>query len=253
MKSLFVAWRLDSLGRSEWRPIGRLEHDGELYRFCYTKGARKPDFRPFPRMEDLEQVYESEELLPIFSSRLLSRSRPEYEAYLRWSGFDPAQPPDPIAILGVTEGIRQTDAIEVFPCPAPDAAGGYFNKFFLHGIRWMPPAAHERISRLTEGERLLLMPDLQNQHDRRAVAVRTDSEPMLIGFFPRYLANDMLQLVTGCDPSLIEVSVDRVNRDAPMQNRLLCRVHACWPTGFEPCRGEDFEPIPAAVSADCGA
>lgn len=135
MNSLFVAWRPGTPEHCGWRPVGRLEHDGQLYRFCYTHGALQSGFRPFAQMERLNQVYESETLFPVFANRLLSKSRPEYEAYMRWSGFDPDHPPDPLVVLGVTEGIRQTDAIEVFPCLQPDAEGWYLNKFFLHGIR----------------------------------------------------------------------------------------------------------------------
>ena len=142
-------------------------------------------------MEPLDQVYESDELFPLFANRLLSKSRPEYEAYLRWSGFDIDNPPDPILVLGVTEGIRQTDAVEVFPCPVPDAEGCYFNNFLLHGIRWLSKAAVERIGELEEGERLKLMLDLQNEHDPQAVAVRTETERMQIGYVPRYLAHDV--------------------------------------------------------------
>ncbi len=70
----------DSMG---WRPVvGELQHDDDLYRFWYTSGARKPGFRPFAQMEQLDQVYESETLFPLFANRLLSESRPEYEAYL---------------------------------------------------------------------------------------------------------------------------------------------------------------------------
>lgn len=234
-----------------WRPIGRLEHDGSLYRFWYTEGARKPGFRPFAQMERLDQVYESEELFPILANRLLSKSRPEYEAFLRWSGFDSDNPPDPIMILGVTEGIRQTDAVEVFPCPARDATGGYLNKFFLHGIRWLPDAAIERIGKLNDGEHLKLMLDLQNEFDPQAVAVRTETERMQIGYVPRYLAYDVYQLIQHCEVFLIELSVARVNRDAPLQNRVLCRMRACWPEGFQPCSGEDFAPIPAGVATRC--
>ena len=151
MNALFVAWRPEKVN-SGWRPVGRLVHDSGLYRFCYTHGARQSGFRPFSGMDNLEQVYDSEELFPIFKNRLLPKLRPEYDAYLRWSGFDPDNPPEPIVVLGVTEGIRQTDAIEVFPCPAPDAYGCYLNKFFLHGIRWVcagrsnahPTATHWR-------------------------------------------------------------------------------------------------------------
>lgn len=251
MNSLFVAWRPPMPDQAGWRPVGRLEHDGALYRFWYTAGARKPDFRPFAQMDQLDRVYESADLFPLFANRLLSKSRPEYEAYLRWSGFDSDHSPDPIVVLGVTEGLRQTDAVEVFPCPVPDADGCYLNKFFLHGIRWLPEAAVERINRLHEGERLKLMLDLQNEHDPQAVALRTESERMQIGYVPRYLANDVWELGSGCNWDFIEVFADRVNRDAPLQNRVLCRMHACWPEGFRPCSGQDFAPLAAGVPERC--
>ena len=80
----------------------------------------------------------SDQLLPVFANRLMPKSRPEYGAFLGWSGFDAASPPDPIALLGVTEGIRQTDQIEVFPCLVLDEVGRSRNRFFLHGLRNMP-------------------------------------------------------------------------------------------------------------------
>jgi HIRAN domain len=251
MNALFVACSPAKPEHAGWRPVGRLMHEGQLYRFCYTSGARKPGFRLFRGMENLEQVYESEDLFPLFANRLLSESRPEYEAYLRWTGLDVSSPPDPIVMLGITEGIRQTDAVEVFPCPVRDAVGCYINRFFLHGIQWLPTAAVQRIGRLTEGERLRLTLDLQNEYDPRAVAVRTEPEPTLIGYVPRYLARDVWQLVEICDVQSIELDVVRVNRDAPVQNRLLCLMRSCWPTGFEPCSGEDFVPIPIDVPARC--
>lgn len=148
MSSLFVAWRPATPQHAGWRPVGRLEHEGGLYRFCYTRGARKAGFRPFARMEQLDETYESEQLFPLFANRLLSESRPEYEAYLRWSGFD-------------------------------------------------------------------------------------------------------IEHVERCEVDFIQLHVARVNSDAPLQNRVLCRMHACWPDGFEPCSGEDFSPIPANLPGKC--
>jgi HIRAN domain len=251
MNSLFVAWRPPMPDQTGWRPVGRLEHDGTLFRFWYTRGALKPGFRPFTQMEQLNQVYESAELFPLFANRLLSESRPEYEAFMQWSGFDTHNSPDPILILGVTEGLRQTDAVEVFPCPAPGADGCYFNKFFLHGIRWLADAAVKRIDGLKEDELLKLMLDPQNQYDPQAVAVRTDEEPTFVGYVPRYLAHDVWQLFDQCGVDSVRLQVARVNRDAPLQNRVLCRMRACWPDGFQPCSGEDFAPIPAGVPTHC--
>lgn len=253
MNALLVASRTGGPDQGGWGPVGRLEHDGGVYRFVYTKGARTLEgFRPFHGMDNLTRIYESDDLFPIFKNRLLPESRPEYEAYLRWSGFDSNNPPDPISILGVTEGIRQTDSIELFPCPTPDLQGCYLNKFFLHGLRWMPEAARERIMRLENDEPLYLMPDICNSMDRNAVALRTgDNDRFMIGYVPRYLGQDVWKLLGQCHPDFIEVFVHRVNKDAPLQQRLLCRMHACWPEEFEPCAAEAFQPIPAGVLTRC--
>lgn len=253
MNALLVASRTGGPDKGAWGPVGRLEHDNGVYRFVYTKGARTLEgFRPFHGMEDLNRIYESDDLFPIFKNRLLPESRSEYEAYLRWSGFDPNEPPDPISILGVTEGIRQTDSIELFPCPLPDVQGCYLNKFFLHGLRWMPEAARQRINVLKEKDELFLMVDLCNPADPHAVAVRTgDENRFMVGYVPRYLARDVWTLFSQCRPEYIKVFVHRVNLDAPLQQRLLCRMHACWPAGFEPCSDEDFQPIPAGMKARC--
>lgn len=244
--ALFVAWRSRGQEPYSWGPVGRLDYNGKYYRFIYTKGARKlKGFQPFPKMEDMNRVYESESLFPLFANRLLPPSRPEYEAFLRWGGFSPDNPPDPIAILGVTEGRRVTDAVELFPCPIPDSDGCYLNKFFLHGIRWMHPAAIERIATLRAGEALYLMPDIANPYDRDAVAVRTGDADgrLMIGYAPRYLAYDVRELSMGCEPDFISLTVERVNPDAPLQHRLLCRMRSCWPEDFRPCSSDEFEPL----------
>jgi len=243
-KALFVAWR--STGAEPcWGPVARLESDDGLYVFYYTRGARMlPGFQPFAEMDDLEQVYVSEDLFPLFANRLLSRSRPEYEAFLIWGGFDPNNPPDPISILGVTEGIRQTDSVEVFPCPSPDANGCYLNKFFLHGIRHMTGAL-ERIAALQEDERVFLDPEPSNVHDPNAMAVWTRDHGHKIGYVPRYLASEVRGLNEICGPEIVSVFVQRVNPDAPLQQRVLCRMHACWPRYFVPCSTEMFQPIPS--------
>jgi hypothetical protein len=255
MSTLLVAARSSEPQHGGWSPIGRLEFDNGTYRFVYTKGVKAAKgFTPFSGMENLDEIYESTELFPIFANRLLPASRPEYEAFLKWSGFDPANPPDPLMLLGVTEGIRRTDLIEVFPCPVPDAQGCYLNKFFLHGLRYMPDSAKERVESLKEGDALYLMLDVMNETDFSAVALRTvEGERFMLGYVPRYLAQDVWKIMQGCHPEFIHIFVHRVNKDAPLQQRLLCRMHACWPQDFKPCSGEEFQPIPAGVSAVCTA
>lgn len=153
MNLLLVAWHLKE--PPVWGPIGRLAYDGGIYRFCYTHGARQlVDFRPFDAMEDLEQVYESTALLPLFQNRLLPKSCPKHRAYLMWSGLDPDKPLEPLMLLGRTGGLKETDAGELFPCPLPDSQGCYVNLFFAHGVRYHLPNAGPVLAQLRTGDRL---------------------------------------------------------------------------------------------------
>lgn len=241
MNTLFVAWRGNDPAHG-WGPVGRLQYDAGTYRFLYTKGARLlHGFRPFPQMPEWDQVYETKELFPLFANRLLSRSRQEYESYLRWSGFDAVATPDPIAILGVTEGLRQTDRVEVFPFPVPDVNGDYENKFFLHGLRWISPESSERLKQLVPGEILRMIAEPQNLSDPHAVALHAG--PHLIGYVPRYLAKDVGRLLQSAQ-STTRITIERLNNDAPLQQRVLCKMLARWPREFVPCQGDEFEPIP---------
>lgn len=243
MKCLYVAWRGGDDTNGQWGPVGRLDYKDGFYRFCYTQGAKTlPGFVPFYEMPKLEDIYESSELPPLFANRLFPKSRPEYKQFLTWGGFDPDNPPEPLAFLGVTLGIRQTDSVEVFPCPTPDNDGCYTNKFFLHGLRHRGPEAVERIAKLREDEPLYLSPEPDNPKDKNAVVVMTDDECVL-GYVPRYLTADALYLIDEC-VSCIHLYVGRVNLDAPFQQRLLCVMHGCWPEGFRPCSSEAYRPIP---------
>ena len=243
---LFVAWRSGEADEGRWGPVGRLEHTDGVYRFMYTQGARTlPGFVGFAGMDDLDQVYESESLFPLFSNRLLGRSRPEYEAFLRWGGFASGANPDPIAILAVTEGRRQTDSLEVFPCPAPTSDGRLNHVFYLHGLRWLNHEGRSRVAELQVGDGLKLSPESGNVRHRDAVAVLTAETPdgIKIGYVPRYLARDAGTLLRLADAVDFHVQVDRINHDAPLQQRVLCRIQAPWPEGFRPCIGVEFEPV----------
>lgn len=245
-QALFVAWRAGGSDNGVWGPVGRLEFDGKVYRFGYTRGALQlSGFHAFSGMPDLDKVYESEVLFPLFANRLLAPSRPEYEKFLVWGGFDLNCRPDPIAILGVTEGLRATDALELFPSPTPNQHGQYVNKFFLHGVRWMAQAALDRINKLQHGESLGMMFDDFNRHDPNAVAVRTcdTKDRFMIGYVPRYLARDVREICDVCCTENISLTVMRINPDAPLQHRILCQMTSCWPSDFSPCSREEFQPI----------
>lgn len=254
-QALYVAWRTRDRNSPAWGPVGCLEFDAGIYRFFYTRGAKTlSGFPRFPQMDDLYRVYESEELFPLFKNRLLSKRRPEYEDYLRWSGFSFGELPEPLALLAVTEGQRQTDAIEVFPCPQQASDGCYLNRFFLHGVRWISDTGREYLrGKLDEGENLKLVPEPENTYDRMAVAVYDNDGQVKLGYAPRYLAKEIRTLQDKCGLEAVTLSAYRLNRDAPLQQYVLCQMHACWPDGFEPCQGEAFRPLPIDIAERCPA
>lgn len=128
--------------------------------------------------------------------------------------------------------------------------------FLARGLRYMPASTEEHLAKLTPGTRLYCMLDFQNQHNRRAVALRTETCYML-GYLPDYLAADVEVLRLNGDE--VTVRVDRVNPPpASQKHRLLCRLQARWPAGHEPFTGERFQPLvptvgdasPAEMAAD---
>jgi hypothetical protein len=248
MKTLYLAWQDQDTRR--WLPVSCLTYDGRLFRFYYTKGAEvSKNFMPFGRMTDLKAVYESEQLFPLFENRLLSPKRPEYKEFITWLDISDDLV-DPFAVLALTGGIRGTDNLEVFPCPKP-INGKYEVKFFNHGLRYASDEAVERVRNLATGDKLFLMHDLQNSHDFFALALRTDDPATIIGYCPRYFVNDFHHILQTCNPSDVNVTVEKVNSGAPLQFRLLCKFSAPWPNDFTACSNELYLPISQSVQNVC--
>ena len=157
---------------------------------------------------------------------------------------------DPVALLARTGGVRQTDSLEVFRCPKPDSDGRYHVHFFIHGLSHVPDHVVARVNELKPGDTLYLMPDPQNAWDPRAVALRTEDPVVMFGYCPRYLVEDVGVLLSDCGPDGVNVVVERLNRDAPLQLRLLASISACWPEDFGPCSGNLYAPLAARFQAD---
>ena len=89
----------------------------------------------------------------------------------------------------------------------------------------------------------LLMKDLQNPHDPMALLMRTDDPVSLVGYAPKYFSAEFTDLIDKVSPDKVEVSVEQVNLDAPIQYRVLCRLRAPWPDGFSPCSLGPFKAL----------
>ena len=245
MKTLYIAWQ-DPKDRA-WLPVGQLTFDGQRYRFVYTKGAEEaPNFKGFGVMGDFGAVYESTELFPLFANRLLAEKRPEYNDFLSWLNIKENEA-DPISLLARSEGRRETDSLTLFARPERDGEDNLQIHFFSHGIRHLEDQVVGLINNLRQGARLYLMPDIQNAYDKCAIMLRTDAPPTIVGYCPRFLANTFQDILEKTSLDAVNVSVERVNKDAPIQLRLLCKLSAPWPKDFEPCSDDSYQPLSPTV------
>ncbi len=246
MKSLFLAWQ-DPLSRN-WFPVGRLLYDGLEYVFFYTKGAKASEnFKPFGVMNNLEQVYFSTDIFPLFGNRIIQKNRPEYFDFLKWIDLNESEA-EPIVILERTGGKRETDTLAIFPEPRRTAENQYIMAFFVNGIKYLTPETINRIDSLNVGERLFLLKDVQNKHDAFSLVMRTDAPATLVGYCPRYLNEDFNWLLNNVNHNSIQVTVKRINNDAPLQLKLLCELTSTWPIDFHPCSAEIYQPISIQAS-----
>lgn len=243
MKSLFVAWQTPSASRA-WFPIGRLDADvaNQEFEFAYTQGAveaqLKGEFSPLLAFPDMQRRYASRELFPLFKNRVLDPKRKDFAEYVGWLALD-ANHRDPIEILSITGGERQTDSLEVFPKLEKAADNTFRCRFFLHGARHTRAESQQRLLQLTEGERLHVAIELTNPVTRLAVQLQTQDYAHL-GWAPRYLVEDICQAVGGgsCD---VSATVIRLNTaEAPENRRLLVELAGCFKDDYEPMSSPSF-------------
>lgn len=251
MSTFYLLWQ-DPFNR-QWHPAGRLDRVGEWYVFAYVRDAfRSPSFLPFAGFGDTRSIYLSQNLFPLFANRVLSDKRPEFQLYARWVGYDKAADADPLMLMAQLGGVKATDSLQVYAVPERNYLGEYRSLFFCHGVSHMSHDAQARTLSLRQGEQLFPMLDIQNPHDGEAIALRTSDPACLVGYSPRHLTKDLKRLANSFQTAP-RITVSQVNRDAPAQFRVLCEAVAPWPTGFQPCSGDEYKTVvdysPAQVVA----
>jgi hypothetical protein len=249
MNTVYLAWRQPD---QRWWPVGRLTNDGSEYVFSYTRGAHsaaEAGFRRIPGFPDLDEVYVSRELFPLFANRVPPRSRADYGDFVEWLDLRSAEA-DPMGMLARSGGRRETDMFEVFPGPVHTPGNRYESAFFVHGLRHRGPDAEEEARRLIPGDPLVLQPDRQNPHDPNALRILTTFRGVHLGFVPRYLCDDVHALQQASGSREVAVRVRRINAPpAPAQFRVLCELSAPWPVGFAALAHADFAPLHSLVPA----
>jgi hypothetical protein len=248
MNSLFLAWQDVSPGRP-WFPIGRLDTDLNRHHFTfgYTRGAeraaRDAGLRPLESFPDFQRTYESSRLFPLFRNRVMESNRPDFKEYVEQLDLDPSEA-DPIAILAVSGGTRQTDNLQVFPKIERQENGRFCCRFFLHGSRYANPSAQNALALLKGGEELRIALELNNPATRLALQVETQDYHM-IGWAPRYLIGDLKKAIDD-SPEAVIGKVVKVNpAPAPANQRVLIELTGRLPEGHAPMSSADFQLINA--------
>lgn len=244
MNPLYIAWQ-DPQSRL-WHTVGQLSREKNLYTFAYTRGAlASPRFKYLGRMRDLHKNYYSQELFPLFANRILNSSRPEYPDYVRWLAMNPDKENDPMQLLARSGGERATDDLYVYSHPEINDQGEMELFFLSNGLRYLDPASLHRIEQLQMGDRLALRREVENEHDRFALVLETD-EPIKVGYCPRYLNRDLCQIM---EKTIVQLTVERLNHDAPIQFRLLCKAVFKLPAGIVLFADDEYQLLGREVVA----
>jgi hypothetical protein len=242
MSTLFVAWQSPSPSRA-WFPIGQLDVEGDhSFLFRYTQGALDAEatagFKPLVSFPDFRHRYESSALFPVFKNRVLDPKRADFKEYLGWLDLDPLNA-DPIEILALTGGERQTDSLEVFPRIVKHADQTFSCRFFLHGLRHVSEVARHRANQLESGAALQVAVELNNPAGPLAVQLQT-SDCHMIGWAPRYLVSDLIDVIN--KHPMVSATVVRVNEHgSPLARRILIELKGTLPSDFVPMSSAQFK------------
>jgi hypothetical protein len=250
MKTLFLAWLAPE--SRVWYPVGRLDVDIARHNFIYeyTNGAldaqAQDGFHPVSSFPELHRRYEASELFPLFQNRVIDSHRRGFAEYVQSLDMD-ENTVDPLAILSVTGGERQTDNFEVFPKLVKDAGNRFVCRFFLHGLRHCNELARERAFSLQPGEELRVSVELNNPATGLAVLLATE-DYQIIGWSPRYLVKDLLQASTKYSELRAKVIRNNV-LGTPLNRRVLIELSGALPQDYEPMSDNGFKTISANSAA----
>lgn len=241
-RRLIVNWQEESTGTI--MPVAELRirkgADGNSYEFWYLRGvgvAMSKGFQPFAAFPDMHRRYRSAELFPFFENRILPSTRPDYLEYVAKLGLR-SDSIDRVELLARSGGRRQTDRIETVLAPERDEAGQYTTRFLVRGIRHTQ-GAEETIRDLASGSLLSAFLESSNPRNSRARLLLFAKGP--IGYVPDYLLSDIDDLESQGGP--LTFRVEKVNPlPSPVHHRVLVRLTAAWPEGFQPLDCPDFLP-----------
>jgi hypothetical protein len=249
MNSLYLAWQAPDHTCEEsraWYPIGRLDAELEgnqivSCRYRYTRGAlaaqRDLGFEPLVSLPDFRSDYTSEKLFPVFQNRVLSPKRADYPEFISWLDLTQEQA-DPIAIMSLSGGSRETDNLHTIPKLEQNADGSCKIRFFLQGLRYLAEEPPKSPHTLKAGDQLLLMVGANQSATALSICL-LDKKENMVGWTPDFLADDLIHCIRNAPE--IKATVVKVNgAHAPWDQSVLVEYSGRTPNNYQLMASPDF-------------
>lgn len=221
-RSLLLVWQNPSTRR--FVKVGRFDAltDGR-FAFRYLDDAwSDPAFQPLVEFPESTGVYVSDELPAFLANRVLSSDRSNFGEYLGWLGLDAVNPAEvPLEVLARTGGGRATDTFHILDAPEIDG-DILISRFFVSGVRYFD-GADEALAAVSAGDSLQLELDESNASNPKAVLIDL-ADGRRVGYVPDWLCDDVYDRIK--NGWMISVVAERINNDAPVHVRALCRIEA---------------------------
>ncbi|MDR7812093.1 HIRAN domain-containing protein [Lacrimispora sp.] len=181
---MYLIWKSEKSRRQYI--VGELSKNGE-YEFKYSEevnDAIQDGFTPFMPFTDINKMYNSTELFPVFLSRLPDRKRKDMDKILDKYGMVEYDPYQLLKISGARLPIDNMQFID----PILDYQNSFERQFYMAGSRYYLGCEGNDCNKsilVQYGEEVYLKKEPKNTHDPNAIRV-INGKKDLLGYIPRY-------------------------------------------------------------------
>lgn len=190
---LYLIWKSEE-SRKQYI-VGQLTKNGQYeFQYCLeVKSAIDDGFMPLLCFQDLNRVYKSENLFPIFASRLPDRKRKDIKMIL--DKYD-LEEYDEYMLLKRSGARLPIDSLE-FIDPILDTDQAVKRIFYVAGVRHYLNCSGENCDKaeeITRGDQVYLKQEKNNVYDSNAVQMLSE-DGTVFGYVPRYYSAGVTALL----------------------------------------------------------
>lgn len=190
---LYLIWKSEKTRRQYI--VGQLSKNGQ-YEFQYVKEVNEAidaGFTPLVPFEELEKIYKSDELFPVFSARLPDRKRKDIEMILKKYGLKEYDSYELLKMSGARLPIDNLQFID----PILDYDKEFERRFYMAGVRHYLGCDGDKCNEaleLTRGDEVFLREEPENMYDSFAIRIE-NANGLLLGYVPRYYSQAFCRMM----------------------------------------------------------